>query len=346
MSRNGSGVYSLPAGSTVSNGDVSDASDLNTPLSDLEADANVARPIVAGGTGASSASGARTALGLAIGTDVQAYDADLASWAGVTRASGFDTFAATPSSANLRSLLTDETGTGAALFAGGNMGTPSAVVLTNATGLPFAGIDAAAVVTAAEAISANNNDTTIPTSAAVYNVSGRVLLAFKTASASATLDFTEFNNAIYRYYVCELEDVLPSVDGEPLFIRFSTNGGASYDNGPANYDHVAVGGSVAGTASVEASGGNTAIRLTFASGVGNAAGEKGVTGEVKIYHAGDAAKRARVMFSLSYETTAGNIFDARGSGRRLTEQDTDAIRFLFASGNIASGVIRLYGVLQ
>lgn len=60
---------------------------------------------------------ARTSLGLVIGTDVQAYDADLASWASVTRASGFDTFAATPSSANLAALLSDETGTGANVHA-------------------------------------------------------------------------------------------------------------------------------------------------------------------------------------------------------------------------------------
>lgn len=46
----------------------------------------------------------------------QPLDADLTSWAGVTRAAGFDTFAATPSSANLISVITDETGTGALVF--------------------------------------------------------------------------------------------------------------------------------------------------------------------------------------------------------------------------------------
>jgi hypothetical protein len=95
----------------------------------------------------------------AAGTTFQPLDADLTSWAGVTRASGFDTFAATPSlanlgslltdeatglitfmttpsSANLRALLTDEEGTGAAYFVGGALGTPASGTLTSCTGLP------------------------------------------------------------------------------------------------------------------------------------------------------------------------------------------------------------------
>lgn len=53
---------------------------------------------------------------LALLPSYQPLDSDLTSWAAVTRASGFDAFTATPSSANLRALLTDETGTGSAVF--------------------------------------------------------------------------------------------------------------------------------------------------------------------------------------------------------------------------------------
>ena len=56
--------------------------------------------------------------------------------------SGVATFLATPSSANLLDAITDETGTGALVFANSPtlvtpaLGTPSSVTLTNATGLP------------------------------------------------------------------------------------------------------------------------------------------------------------------------------------------------------------------
>lgn len=58
---------------------------------------------------------------------------------GVTSlAAGAVTFLQTPTSANLRSLVTDEVGTGALYFVGGALGTPASANLANATGLPVA----------------------------------------------------------------------------------------------------------------------------------------------------------------------------------------------------------------
>src|SRR4051812_37593663 len=63
MSRDGSGIYHLPSGlypqapnTTIESGD------WNNLVADLEQDANIARPIVAGGTGATTVALARTSL--------------------------------------------------------------------------------------------------------------------------------------------------------------------------------------------------------------------------------------------------------------------------------------------
>ena len=63
MSRSIGGVYSLPPGSAAVDNTIIDPVIYNALLSDLEADLNIPRPIVAGGTGAASADGALTALG-------------------------------------------------------------------------------------------------------------------------------------------------------------------------------------------------------------------------------------------------------------------------------------------
>ena len=84
----------------------------------------------------------RTSLGLSIGFDVQPYNP--------TVADSSNTLAhfSSTTSAQLAGVLSDETGTGAAVFGTSptlvtpNLGTPSAAVLTNATGLPVAGLAA------------------------------------------------------------------------------------------------------------------------------------------------------------------------------------------------------------
>lgn len=83
MSRDGSGVFSKPSGTTAPfAGNIISSTVFNTLIDDFVTDANTARPIVAGGTGATSASAARTALG------VQALDATLTAFAALLTASG------------------------------------------------------------------------------------------------------------------------------------------------------------------------------------------------------------------------------------------------------------------
>lgn len=74
---------------------------------------------------------ARAELGLAIGTNVQAYDADLTTWAGITPGTGVGT-----------ALAVNVGSAGAPVLFNGAGGTPSSLTLTNATGLPASSLTA------------------------------------------------------------------------------------------------------------------------------------------------------------------------------------------------------------
>lgn len=108
MARDGSGIYSAPAGTTATAGTTIESAKYNAFVNDLVTDANTARPIVAGGTGATTAGAALAALG------GQPLDAGLTSIAGLTTAAdrmiyttAADVYAVATLTAAGRALLDD-----------------------------------------------------------------------------------------------------------------------------------------------------------------------------------------------------------------------------------------------
>jgi hypothetical protein len=171
-------------------------------------------PVINGGALGTPASGTLTnATGLpaagvtgtalvaaAIGTTVQAYDADLTTWAGVTPGTGVAT------------ALAVNVGTaGAPVVNGGALGTPSSGTLTNATGLPAAGVTGTAVVgttlqgqtyTAFTTAGSSTTYTLTPTPASTANATGqRFRVTFNAASgATPTLAVSGQTAKNLKYY--------------------------------------------------------------------------------------------------------------------------------------------------
>ena len=251
----------------------------------------------------------------------QDADPDLTTWAGCTPAAGILTFLATPSSANLRAAVTDESGTGALLFAGGNLGTPSGGVLTSCTGLPITGLDCTA---AARSIL---DDTTISAildtlSGGAANGTGAVVL-----TSGATLDSVDLGTAA--------AGDLRNCTNLPLAgIQDLAAGMATFLATPSSANLRAAVTDESGTGALLFAGGAfgtpSSLVLTNATGLPIAGGGTGATTAV------GAADALLVKGADIASATTTNIASATGVYVHITGTTT-----ITAFGTAAAGVIRV-----
>ena len=177
------------------------------------------------------------------------------------------------------------------------------------------------------------------TPAGLRSVEGMVKLASGSVSAAATLDIVMTAFTAYKNKLLVLTSFLPATDTVSLHLRTSTNGGGAYDAGASDYGFAFRTLNTAGTAG-DTFGASTSIQMSNAF-IGNVAGE-GIDIAILLYDT-TAAVPTRCTWQAAYSDDAGAFTHNAGMGGRAASQDTDALRVLFNSGNIASGSYALYG---
>jgi len=194
----------------------------------------------------------------------------------------------------------------------------------------------------------NNSLSAITTIPASISGGGLNLISTQTASSSATIDFTSGIDSTYKEYVFRYYDMHPATDNTELQFQVSTNGGSSYGVAITSTAfqayHYEVDGSSSGVAYYTAD--DLAQSTSFqnlCNNVGNADDES-MSG---ILHLFDPSNTTFVKHWINRsQSYSGGDFSLDGyqAGYVNTTSAVDAVRFKMTSGNIDSGVIKLYGV--
>ena len=174
--------------------------------------------------------------------------------------------------------------------------------------------------------------------------SANVLLASYSPSSTASVDITSVLTSEYDHYEIIFK-LLPVNDDVRLWLRTSTDNGASFVSAAASYSwhmNIASGATVAGVSNTS----DTKISLDNtggSGGVGNLADE-GTFGTITIANIGSATQSFRAHTSEVSTRADGLLVVTQSHGKRLAVGRVNAVRLLFETGNIASGQVAVYGV--
>jgi hypothetical protein len=162
----------------------------------------------------------------------------------------------------------------------------------------------------------------------VGSASGLVLLATAEPSNVAAVDFTNIDDT-YDLYTFELINVVPATDSAFLLLRTSSNNGSSFDAGASDYlwDNNA-----------------TQNAIYISDAVSNVTAEGGCSAEVDLMDpANTAVNTTFTVLSVTYGAASAAYTNLFHGACRNSTAAVNAVRFLFSTGNIASGKIKLYG---
>ena len=196
---------------------------------------------------------------------------------------------------------------------------------------------------------ANNNSlSAITTKPSGLSGGSMNLISTQTASSSSTISFTSGIDSTYDEYVFKFYNMHPATDDKNFQFQGSTNGGSSYGvtitstvfRAGHNEDDSTP---TFGYFTADDLAQSTSYQRLDAGRTGNDS-DSGLSGTLQLFSPSSTTFVKHFIYDGNTHKSNNQSMRALVAGYFNTTSAINAINFQFASGNIDSGVIKLYGI--
>jgi len=155
-------------------------------------------------------------------------------------------------------------------------------------------------------------------------------------SNAATASFTGFDSSKYDSYLFTCGNIVPATDSQFFLLRMSVDNGSNYLSASDSYRSAGVTGIAAG---------DQAFIILTNLNFGNVSTE-GASLDVRIHNPN--LNTSTYAFADGILSQPDNtVYGGQGTGGKTKAATVvNAVQFLFGSGNIASGTITMYGMVN
>ena len=178
--------------------------------------------------------------------------------------------------------------------------------------------------------------------------SSLVLISEQTASSSANISFTSGIDSTYKEYVFKFIDIHPATDAQAFTFNLSADGGSNYNVTKTTTYFLAY---------HNEGGSSTTLGYTSSADLAQSTGEKYLfrdigndndqSGSGTLHLFNPSSTTFVKHFIGNFQSYKSDDYTHQNfpAGYGNTTSAVNAIRFKFASGNIDSGTIKMYGVV-
>ena len=193
----------------------------------------------------------------------------------------------------------------------------------------------------------NNSLSAITALPASISGGGLNLISTQTASSSATINFTSGIDSTYKEYIFKFINIHPGTDDTRFVYQASIDGGSNYNTTMtttafrAKHGEDGSGAALGYRTARDQAQGTSYQQLSEAVGADN---DQCISGELHLFDPSNTTFVKHFISQAPATISNDNLEVLYVAGYHNTTSAINAVSFKFESGNIDSGVIKLYGV--